>query len=138
LNWDSLRAKEGSKHENIFSLFGIPENLLGFFLCFKIHFQKSYFPAARPVDDCGPAPENMGKKLVDMTVTALKALDLLWADYVLISAMVVQKESVRKVINRCKTLKVKTVAGGPLFTCEPDEFRDVDHKVYQNYLWART
>jgi radical SAM superfamily enzyme YgiQ (UPF0313 family) len=41
--------------------------------------------------------------------------------------MVVQKESVRDVISRCKSLGVRTVAGGPLFTSEYEEFENVDH-----------
>jgi Fe-S oxidoreductase len=39
----------------------------------------------------------------------------------------VQKESVRNVIDRCRKLGTKTIAGGPLFTCSHEEFNDVDH-----------
>jgi radical SAM superfamily enzyme YgiQ (UPF0313 family) len=47
----------------------------------------------------------------------------------LISGMVVQKESARQTIARCKEAGLKVVAGGPLFTSEYEEFEDVDHFV---------
>ena len=59
--------------------------------------------------------------------TGLRDKDIMWADFVFISAMVVQKDSVRAVIDRCKRLGARTVAGGPLFTCGHEEFDDVDH-----------
>ncbi len=74
-------------------------------------------------------PGEWEKKLVDMNVSVLKDEDIRWADYVFISAMVVQKDSVRSVIQRCNKLGVKVVAGGPLFTTEPDNFKGVDHFV---------
>jgi len=48
---------------------------------------------------------------------------------VFISAMVIQKESVNDVVRRCKELGIKIVAGGPLFTMEPDDYPDIDHLV---------
>jgi len=69
------------------------------------------------------------KKLVDLNVTKLRDKDLLWADYVFISAMITQKESVKKIIERCKKAGKKTVAGGPLFTSLHEEFPDIDHFV---------
>lgn len=74
-------------------------------------------------------PEEWDKKLVDMNVSQLSDRDIKWADYVFISAMVIQKESVKKVVSRCRKNGVKTVAGGPLFTSEYDEFQDIDHLV---------
>jgi radical SAM superfamily enzyme YgiQ (UPF0313 family) len=55
--------------------------------------------------------------------------DLKWADYVFISAMVVQKKSVKEVISRCNEVNAKVVAGGPLFTTSYEEFDGVDHFV---------
>jgi len=55
--------------------------------------------------------------------------DLKWADYVFISAMAIQRDSVRAVIAECKEAGVKVVAGGPLFTMEYEQFPDVDHLV---------
>ena len=74
-------------------------------------------------------PDGFKKKLIDMNVDKLTDKDLLWADYVFISAMITQKDSAGKIIERCKKLGVKTVAGGPLFTSLHEEFPDVDHFV---------
>ncbi len=74
-------------------------------------------------------PGNWEKRLVDMPVRPLEDKDLRWADYVFISAMCIQKQSVQQVIARCKALGVKTVGGGPLFTAIPEDFPDVDHLV---------
>ena len=74
-------------------------------------------------------PSEWEKKLIDMNVTTLGDKDLNWADYVFISAMVVQRDSVKEVIARCNKLGVKVVAGGPLFTTGYEEFDGVDHFV---------
>jgi len=74
-------------------------------------------------------PPEWEKRLVDLNVTNLTSENLAWADYVFISAMVVQRESARMVIERCKKAGVKMVAGGPLFTMEYEQFPDVDHFV---------
>ncbi|MCL1992939.1 MAG: B12-binding domain-containing radical SAM protein [Spirochaetes bacterium] len=72
-------------------------------------------------------PKEWNLKLIDMNTRPLKNKDILWADFVFISAMLIQKESARSVVNRCKELGVKTVAGGPLFSTETECFDDVDH-----------
>jgi len=74
-------------------------------------------------------PKEWSKKLVDVNVTKLTDKDLAWADYAFISGMVVQRESAREIIARCKEAGLKIVAGGPLFTSEHDQFKDVDHFV---------
>ena len=74
-------------------------------------------------------PEKWEKRLIDMNVSDLIEDDLKWADYVFISAMVVQKKSALEVIRRCKNLGIKVVAGGPLFTTGYKEFEDIDHFV---------
>lgn len=74
-------------------------------------------------------PVEWEKRLVDLNATDLTAEDLQWADYVFISAMVVQRESARTVIQLCKVAGVKVVAGGPLFTMEHEQFPDVDYFV---------
>jgi radical SAM superfamily enzyme YgiQ (UPF0313 family) len=74
-------------------------------------------------------PPEWEKRLIDLNVKDLTEKDLKWADYVFVSAMVVQRESVRAILKRCKTVGVKVVAGGPLFTMEHEQFPEVDHFV---------
>lgn len=74
-------------------------------------------------------PGDWQKKLVDLNVASLRDKDLHWADYVFVSAMSVQQESVREIIERCKKYEKIIVAGGPLFTGEPENYSDVDHLV---------
>lgn len=64
-----------------------------------------------------------------MNVTMLNSNDILWADYVFISAMYIQKESVKKVIAECKKWSTKIVAGGPLFTQDFPDYPEIDHFV---------
>jgi radical SAM superfamily enzyme YgiQ (UPF0313 family) len=64
-----------------------------------------------------------------MNVKGLDDDDLGWAELVFVSAMSIQKGSVKEVIARCKAAGVRVVAGGPLFTTEYEAFGDVDHLV---------
>ncbi|MBN1158969.1 MAG: DUF4070 domain-containing protein [Bacteroidales bacterium] len=74
-------------------------------------------------------PKKWNRKLIDMNVSGLKEQDVAWADYVFISAMSVQSASAHEIIRICRSMNTKTVAGGPLFTEECEQFPDVDHLV---------
>jgi radical SAM superfamily enzyme YgiQ (UPF0313 family) len=74
-------------------------------------------------------PEHWQKKILDLNVNSLLPKDILWADYVFISAMSVQRESVNKIISECKKHNVKIVAGGPLFSAEYENYPQIDHLV---------
>jgi radical SAM superfamily enzyme YgiQ (UPF0313 family) len=74
-------------------------------------------------------PVEWNKRLVDLNVQPLKQEDILWADYVFVSAMIIQRPSAQKVINQAKLAGKKVVAGGPLFTAEYEQFDLVDYLV---------
>ncbi len=74
-------------------------------------------------------PKEWQKKLIDMNVIILDDDDLLWADYVFLSAMNVHSHSVKEIIKRCNRLGVKIVAGGPLFTTQHQDFLGIDYFV---------
>ena len=74
-------------------------------------------------------PSEWHKRLVDMNVGPLLDEAILWADYVFLSGMDVQRESFERVIRRCNQLGTKVVAGGPLATSHHEEFLGVDHFV---------
>lgn len=71
-------------------------------------------------------PVHWDKKLVDMNVSELSDADILWADYVFISGMTVQRASAQFVIERVRQFGKFIVAGGPLFSAEYDSFGGVD------------
>lgn len=104
-----------------------PVTYWGFQYALKFVSKKASFPPLGLITVAAMLPEEYEKKLIDMNVSKLTDKDLQWADYVFISAMVIQKDSAREVINRCKSIGIKTVAGGPLFASEPEAFVDVDH-----------
>ena len=74
-------------------------------------------------------PSSWDLRLVDLNVKPLTDEDLTWADMALVSAMAVQQASAHEVIRRCREADLTIVAGGPLFTTEPDDFNAVDHLV---------
>ncbi len=74
-------------------------------------------------------PARWNKKLVDLNLQPLTNVDLDWADYVFVSAMDVQRQSVYRVIDQCKTRGKTIIAGGPLFTGEYDRFPGIDHFI---------
>jgi len=74
-------------------------------------------------------PDTWRKKLVDMNVSTLRASDILWADYVFISAMYIQKDSVNYIIKECLEHQVKMVAGGPLFTQDYEDYPEISHFI---------
>lgn len=106
-----------------------PDTFWSFSYALKFTSKKAAYPPLGLLTVAAMLPPEWDKRLVDMNVRKLKDKDLLWADYVFLSAMSIQKESVKAVLARCKERGVKVVAGGPLFSNDYEEFGDVDHLV---------
>ena len=108
-----------------------PDTFWSFKHALKFIFKKAVFPPLGLVTVAAMLPEEWEKKLVDMNTTALTDKDLKWADYVFISAMVVQQKSAGEVVERCRKLGTKIIAGGPFFSrgYEENWFHGIDHLV---------
>jgi len=108
-----------------------PDTFWSFKHALKFTPRKALNPPLGMLTVAAMLPEEWHKRAVDMNVTTLNNSDIEWADYVFVSAMVVQKESARGVIDRCHKMGKKVAAGGPLFTeChEQFGFDDVDYLV---------
>jgi len=72
-------------------------------------------------------PKHWDLQLIDMNVAPLRDSDLLWADVVLTSTMIVQAPSLADVVARCNRLGVPVAAGGPYPSVSPERLTGVDH-----------
>jgi hypothetical protein len=79
--------------------------------------RRAAFPPLGLLTVAAMLPRSWNIRLVDMDVQRLRDADLQWADYVLIGAMIVHKQSIEEeIIPRCKRLGRTIIGGGPLFT----------------------
>ncbi len=104
-----------------------PKTFWGFKYALSFIGKKSAFPPLGLITVASLLPQSWEKKLIDLNIQNLDDKDIQWADYIFISAMGVQEESVWRVIDRAKKFRKKIVVGGPLFTLSHKEFlKDVD------------
>ncbi len=107
-----------------------PVTFWSFTYALKYVSKKAAFPPLGLLTVGAILPAEWDIRLVDLNVRSLRDSDLKWADYVFISAMLVQKESVDSVLRECRQLGKKVVAGGPLFNGAAEEYLPlVDHLV---------
>ncbi len=107
-----------------------PVTFWSFKYILKYISKKAAFPPLGLLTVAAMLPKEWNLQLVDLNTQRLKQKDLEWADYVMISAMLVQKDSVREILENCKQLKKKIIAGGPLFTSKSEDYIHlVDHLI---------
>lgn len=106
-----------------------PDSFWSFSHALKFISKKAAVPPLGLITVSAMLPPIWQKRLVDLNISPLRTSDVQWADYVFISAMYIQKESVNKVIAESKKWDKKIVAGGPLFTQEFANYPDVDHFI---------
>jgi radical SAM superfamily enzyme YgiQ (UPF0313 family) len=107
----------------------LPDTFWSFTYALSFIGKKAAFPPLGLLTVASLLPEEWSKRLVDVNVDNLTDKDLLWADMAFIGGMAVQRTSAERIIERCIALNLRVIAGGPLFTSEPDEFKYVDHLV---------
>lgn len=106
-----------------------PETFWSFKHILKFIAKKASYPPLGLLTVSAMLPKEWSKRLVDLNVRELKDEDIIWADMVFVSAMIVQKKSAQEVIDRAKKMGKKVVCGGPVFTSQPEKFHGVDHFV---------
>jgi radical SAM superfamily enzyme YgiQ (UPF0313 family) len=106
-----------------------PDTFWSFKHALKFISKKAAYPPLGLLTISPLLPTHWEKKLVDLNIEKLTIKDILWADYIFIGAMTVQQKSAGEIIEKCKSLGKKIVAGGPLFTEDFDKYMMVDHLV---------
>ena len=106
-----------------------PDTYWSFSHALKFISKKAAYPPLGLLTISKLLPRDWNKKLIDLNIESLREKDMDWADYVLISAMSVQSKSVNEIIDMCKKLDKKIIAGGPLFTAEHESYSMIDHLI---------
>jgi radical SAM superfamily enzyme YgiQ (UPF0313 family) len=72
-------------------------------------------------------PASWERRLIDLNIEKLRSSDIEWADMVMATAMLVQKDSLREVVRRCKAKGKRVVLGGPYVSTTVEELPEADH-----------
>lgn len=107
----------------------VPDTFWSFKHVLKFIRKRAALPPLGLLTVAAMLPPEWSKRLADVNVSPLRDQDLEWADLVLISAMIAQRDSAARLIERCHQAGKTVVAGGPLFTVESDAYPLVDYFV---------
>ncbi|HZM90489.1 MAG TPA: B12-binding domain-containing radical SAM protein [Blastocatellia bacterium] len=106
-----------------------PDTYWSFRHALSFEGKRSAFPPLGLLTVSAMLPKSWERRLVDMNVRALKATDIKWADVVFASAMLVQKDSLKRVVAMCNAAGTRVVVGGPYVTTTLEELKGADHVV---------
>jgi radical SAM superfamily enzyme YgiQ (UPF0313 family) len=104
-----------------------PDTYWSFRHALSFEGKRSAFPPLGLLTISAMLPDAWERRLVDMNVQPLKAADIEWADVVFCSAMLVQKDSLRRVVELCKAEGKRVVIGGPYVTTSAEHLPEADH-----------
>ncbi len=91
--------------------------------------KKSAFPPLGLMTIAAMLPDNFEVKLIDMNINKLEEKDIINADLVFLSAMIIQNKSFAKAAALAKSLGRTVVAGGPYPTSSQKLIENVDHFI---------
>jgi len=91
--------------------------------------RRSFLPPLGLITVAALLPREWDCRLIDLNIEPLTDDDLLGADVVMLTGMLVQRPSLHEILARCRKLDVRTAVGGPYVTALPDEVDDADYVV---------
>jgi radical SAM superfamily enzyme YgiQ (UPF0313 family) len=104
-----------------------PETYWSFRHALSFEGKRSAFPPLGLLTISALLPETWERRLVDLNVQSLKPADLEWADMVFASAMLVQKNSLQRIIKQCGDHRKRVAVGGPFVTTSAEQLSQADH-----------
>lgn len=93
----------------------------------KIVNKRANMPPYGLISIAGMLPENFHVKLYDENIRPIRDHELVQADLVMASAMIVQKDSLLDLIARCNKFGKPIIVGGPLINTGFDDIPNADH-----------
>jgi len=106
-----------------------PDTFWSFRHVVRLVSRKAAFPPLGLLTIAALLPRHWALRLVDLNVEPLTDEQVRWADYVMVSAMLVQRASVLAIVERCVANGKPVIAGGPLFTTGHAAFPRIQHFV---------
>jgi radical SAM superfamily enzyme YgiQ (UPF0313 family) len=104
-----------------------PDTYWSFRHALTLEGKRAAFPPLGLLTVSAMLPPEWERRLVDLNVRALKESDIEWADMVLASAMIVQRESLERVVSLCKARGKRVVVGGPYVSTSAEQLPEADH-----------
>ena len=104
-----------------------PDTYWSFRHALSFEGKRSAFPPLGLLTVSAMLPDTWERRLVDMNVGSLTSADIKWADMVFASAMLVQKDSLRHVVELCKVYGKRVVVGGPYVSTSAEQLPEADH-----------
>lgn len=103
----------------------LPLSLMSFNLACRILNVKALYPPMGLLTVAALLPPDWKPRLVDMNVRPIGESDWEWADVVMLSAMLLQRDTTLKIMAEAKKRGKTVVVGGPYPTLEPEEVLSV-------------
>ena len=91
--------------------------------------RRAAFPPLGLLTVAAMLPKAWNLRVVDLNVRRLRDADLRWGDYVMLSAMIVHRDSVDEIVARAAEAHRPVIGGGPLFTTGHDAYVGRVHSV---------
>jgi radical SAM superfamily enzyme YgiQ (UPF0313 family) len=88
----------------------------------KLQGAKAMSPPLGLLTAAGLLPQSWTLRFVDLNTTTLQEADWKWADLIMISAMLAQRDSALELVRECRRRGLPCVAGGPYPTSLPQDF----------------
>jgi radical SAM superfamily enzyme YgiQ (UPF0313 family) len=104
-----------------------PDTYWSFRYALAFEGRQAAFPPLGLLTVSSMLPKDWERRLVDMNVEELQPDDIEWADIVMVSAMIVQRESLEQVVDLCRKMGKKVVVGGPYVSTSSERLPDADH-----------
>jgi radical SAM superfamily enzyme YgiQ (UPF0313 family) len=104
-----------------------PETYWSFRHALSFEGKRSAYPPLGLLTVSAMLPRSWERRLVDMNVRPLKRADVDWADVVFASTMLIQKQSLRRVVDLCRARGKRVVIGGPYVTTSAEDLPEADH-----------
>jgi radical SAM superfamily enzyme YgiQ (UPF0313 family) len=104
-----------------------PDTYWSFRHALSFEGKQSAFPPLGLLTVSAMLPDAWERRLVDMNVRPLTSADIEWADIVFASAMLVQKGSLKRVVQLCRARGKRVVVGGPYVSTGAEQLPEADH-----------